>query len=112
MPATYTAFTPPNVTADTSAPTAFTPSNVTPSTSSPGTFYPINGPLGSVSELSAQPTVGVTPAATIVVEVTNAGVTTVWQLTAGTHAADSTHVLPYDYNASTNAKYWLQIASH
>ncbi len=35
----------------------------------------------------------------------------VYVLTAGAHAADGTHFPPLDFDATTNAKHWLQTAT-
>jgi hypothetical protein len=109
---TYTAFTPPNSTPSTTPPTPFSVAAQNPSTTPPVAFFPQNGQVNSLAELSAIPTVGVTPADTLVVAVLIGAVTSEWQLKAGTLATDATHQRPQDYNAGTNAKYWLQIASH
>ena len=107
---TYTAFTPPNSTPSSTPPTAFSVTAQNPSTTPPVTFFPQNGQLASLNDLANIPTGGVTPAASIVVEVWDGTHTSAWQLTAGTLATDATHQRPTDYNAGTNAKYWLRIA--
>ena len=70
-------------------------------------FFPLLIRVDSTTELSAQPTAGVTPSASLVVFTTiGEYIWQLWTLTAGAHVADETHVLPLDYNASTNAKHW------
>jgi hypothetical protein len=113
-PATYTAFTPTNVTPSTTPPTAFTPSGVTPSAAAPLPFFPVQRRFVSTDDMIAQDTVLVTPGASEQVIVGTGVAESAWKiftLTAGAHAGDSTHIRPTDYNASTNAKHWLQTAT-
>ena len=110
---TYTPFTPPASTPSSTPPVVFSVAAQVPSTTPPVTFFPgVNGLLSSLDDLKNIPTVGVTPSANVAVETVIAGVTSVWALTAGTDSPDTTHVRPNDYNASTNAKHWLRVASH
>ena len=113
MPA-YTAFTPSDVTHSTTAPTAFTPSGVTPSVSAPPPFFPVQRQFVSTADMNAQPTLLVTPGASVQVIVGTGVSASAWKiftLTAGAHAVDATHFQPDDYNASTNAKHWVQTAT-
>jgi|GEM_PF-2615406 hypothetical protein len=106
------AFTPLDCTPDASPPTAFTPPSFATDTNPPDQFFPGPQFYATTAEMAEQPTVLVTAGATIVVFV---GTPTAWStytLTAGAHAADSTHVQPLDYNASTNAKTWVKTATY
>ena len=85
-----------------------------PSTTPPALFFPQLSPVGSVADLQFQPTKLVTPAASEIVFLVPGLAWVfgarfyVYTLTAGAVAADSTHVLPNDYDAATNAKHWFQ----
>lgn len=108
MPATYVPFTPPSSTPSVTPPVTFTPPGSTPSTTPPALFWPDQQFYASEAALAIPPTVRITPNAS---EIAFVGIPTAWALytlTAGAHAADSTHILPGDYDASTNAKHWLK----
>ena len=72
-----------------------------------GLFFPQVSPVGSTTDLSLQPTTLVTPAASEVMFIVQGIQWWLYTLTAGAHVADSTHVLPADYDATLNAKTWV-----
>jgi hypothetical protein len=74
-------------------------------------FFPVLGPVVMTSDLAGQPTATITPSDGAVVFVVSGVNWQLWTLTAGTHAADSTHVLPLDYHATLNPKHWVLTAS-
>jgi hypothetical protein len=64
---------------------------------------------GGATKLDGLATVGITPP--VLVELVIGDVPSKWLLKAGTDAVDNDGSLrPTDYNASTNAKFWKQIA--
>lgn len=79
----------------------------TPSVALPGVFFPLITLATDETALSQQPTVSIDPAASEKVIIIIGNNWKVYTLTAGTATADATHILPLDYDATTNAKHWL-----
>jgi len=77
----------------------------------PAVFFPVITRVADETELAQQPTASIVPADSGVVIIYTDNEWAVYTLTAGTATADSTHVLPLDYDASTNAKHWLITAT-
>lgn len=84
--------------------TAFSVAAFTPNANPPDAFFPAISPVLSEADLVTRPTLLVTPAASVKLLIG----TNRYTLTAGARAADTTHLLPNDYDATTNAKHWFK----
>lgn len=114
----YDPFSTSGYAASTTPPDPFGTTALAPSTVPPVPFGSTELPLADIAALKAISTTSLDPAAEgavpIVRQVTSAAVgevVQVWQLQAGTHADDVAggYAQPTDYDAETNAKYWLRV---
>ena len=127
----YTPFTPANITPSATPPTAFAIVNDTPSSTAPTAFTPVQMSHSStapttpftpgmvIPDLATFRAIATAPVGTSLVSLTPGPNTYVrylgalWELAAGTHADSPAtgFIQPTDYNAISNQKYWVSVAS-